>query len=215
VSCGTPYSGSKTPVNCYQLLCENAGGWGNAKQADFRWEELLALVPWLAVDAAGGLLRQGDNSVPSFSATDTDISRHRLRLKGSALDIGPWSICAPTDQPPPGGMLDWDTYYLTAPAVRIDAQGDALLQAPVQASQTVRVTVWVRHDNLIPPDAGPQIVLRGDSISEQTATSTASDGTWQQLSVAATPSIDEVLTVVLRARNSAGTCRFSDLGVSA
>jgi hypothetical protein len=105
-------------------------------------------------------------------------------------------------------MLDWTTYHGAAPSVKIVAAGDVLMQVPATAGEALRVAVWVRHDSLV--GSKPQIVLRGASIAEQTATATVADATWEQLAVVATPTIDEVLTLVFRARNSAGTCRFSD-----
>jgi hypothetical protein len=153
--------------------------------------------------------RTGANSVPGYGPTTTDISLHRLALKGASVGIGPWSVSAPTDQPPNAGMADWATYRSVAPSLRIEAEGDCLLRIPAQRNRAVTAAVWTRHDGLT--GNKPQILLRGDSIAEQVATNTAGDGEWQRLVVAATPSFDEVLTLVLRARNSAATCRFSDL----
>ena len=96
--------------------------------------------------------------------------------------------------------------------LEVDAEGDHLLWVPATSGVPVAVSAWVRHDGLT--GSKPQLVLRGESIAEQTATSTAADGEWEQLSVSATPERDEVLALVLRASNSGGSCRFSDLAVS-
>jgi len=157
--------------------------------------------------------RTGSNVVPGYGSADTDISLDRLALKGTSVGIGPWSISEPADHPPTDGVLDWTTYHSTALSLRITLEGDYLFHVPAQSGRAVTVTVWTRHDGLT--GSKPQMILRGDSISEQTATNTADDAQWQRLSLSATPTFDEVLTLILRARNSVGTCRFSDLAVIA
>jgi hypothetical protein len=213
VLCGTSDLGTISATACYASGCGTLNAFttgGGSALLDFN--VLRELAPYVAAAGVGGIIAQGDNTGPAFTATDTDISGHRLRLRGgTVLDIGPTAISSPTDLP--GGMLDWTTYKIAAPSVQIVAEGDVLLQVPAAVSVPVRVAVWVRHDSIT--GNKPQIVLRGDSITEQTATATAGDATWEQLVVTATPTIDEVLTLVFRARNSAGTCRFSDAEVIA
>jgi hypothetical protein len=212
ISCWRSDSGVTTVTDCYAANCSTRDKFSADGQHILLDLRVLAdLLPWVAASGAGGLLGQGDNTAPGFSAADVDVSGHRLRLRGANLDIGPWAPSVPLDEPPDSGMADWTTCRSVAPSVRIEAEGDCLLQIPAQCSRAVTVTVWARHDGLT--GDRPQIVLRGDSIAEQVATSTASDGEWQRLLVTATPSFDEVLTLVLRARNSSGTCRFSDLAV--
>jgi hypothetical protein len=208
VFCQTSDSGTLTATSCYASGCGTLNAFatgGGTELEDFG--VMRELAPYVAAAGTGGIIGQGSNAGPAFAATDVDISRHRLRLRGgTVLDIGPTAISSPTDLP--GGMLDWTTYHGAAPSVKIVAAGDVLMQVPATAGEALRVAVWVRHDSLV--GSKPQIVLRGASIAEQTATATVADATWEQLAVVATPTIDEVLTLVFRARNSAGTCRFSD-----
>jgi hypothetical protein len=212
VFCQSATAGTISATRCYASGVETLGAFTTGGGTDISENDDPDCTSYVAAAGTGGFIGQGDNTGPAFTAADTDISGHRLRLRGgTVLDIGPTAISSPTDLP--GGMLDWTTYKIAAPSVQIVAAGDVLLQVPAAVSVPVRVAVWVRHDSIT--GNKPQIVLRGDSITEQTATATAGDATWEQLVVTATPTIDEVLTLVFRARNSAGTCRFSDAEVIA
>jgi len=238
---GFRYSGAAGAINsCYAFHCRYAGrdiGAGHAVNsyyayciggvydADYGSEGIVELLdlgmltdllPWVALNTAGGLLRQGDNTGPGFDPTDVDIGGHRLRLKGSDLDIGPWSVSEPPDHPYSSGgsgLLDWGTYHTTPPSIKITAEGDYTINIPAEAGTAITVTVQSKHKNIGAEDK-PQLILAGDSITNQADTNTAADDVWDELTVSATPDVDEVLTVIFRARNNTGNCYFSDLKVS-
>ncbi len=207
------YCAAGAATDCYSLRCNTSNQFTpTSRQICFNLAALAGLMPWLVTSVPGGLIRQGSNAGPGFDATDVDISGHRLRLKGADLDIGPWSISEPTDTPYAAaapGLLDWGTFQTTAPSVRIEAEGDYALRFPAEAGVTFTVTCQVKHVGIVGDK--PQLVLRGDGIAEQIDTAVGGDDTWEELSVTATPMVDEVLTLVLRARNSAGVCYFSDV----
>jgi hypothetical protein len=209
--CSTDYLTSAAyPSNSYYLQCGTQNANFSAGTVwSLQWERLLELLPWLAVQAAGNLLRQGTNATAAYSATDTDVSGKRLRLKGSGIDIGPWSIAEGPDTP--SLLLDYAVYKTTAPSVKITAEGDVDVKVLGQTSQQITVTCWARHDSIT--GSKPQVLLVGDGIVTQTGTVTAGDATWEQLTLSVTPTATAPITVILRARNSAGTCNFSDVAI--
>ena len=208
-------------VNCYYYGClaeydADFGSPGLTTLPDF--SVLKELLPWVAVDAAGGILRQGSNVVPNFGATDVDIGGDRLRLKGTGIDIWPASVSEPTDTPYAAaspGMVDWGTLTPNGyPSLKITTEGDiAIGTVRAEGDKTVSVSCQAKYDTIT--GSKPQLILRGDTITEQTANMTNGDDTWEKLSVSAIPdSANELLTIILRARNTAGDCYFGEVVVS-
>ena len=180
-------------VSCYYYGCYVVG------DADFGSPGLTTLpdlatlkdiLPWVAVNAAGGILRQGTNVVPNFGATDVDIGGHRLRLKGTGIDIWPASVSEPSDTPyavATPGMIDWGTLTPNGyPSLKITTEGDIILgTVRAEGDEGISVSCQVKYDAIVGDK--PQLVLRGDSIAEQTANMVNGDDTWEELSVSAMP----------------------------
>ena len=156
-----------------------------------------ALEPALALTA---LLGAGDST---YAATITDML-NRVRTMGT-VDIGAYELA--TD------ALSWTVgdYQMTAPGIKITGIGQKIIQISAAAGVAVTVTVQVKHDSAT---TKPQILLRGKSIATQTATCTAANDTWQELSVTETPDINEVLELVLYGREASKIAYFSDIGVT-
>ena len=108
------------------------------------------------------------------------------------------------------GMQDYTAgaFRTIAPGLNTLAEGDRLFYVDVEAGDTLTVDVQVKQSGIT--GNPPQLIIAGDSITDQTDTALAAVGTWEKLSVGATPAVREVLTIIMRARNSAGTCYFSD-----
>jgi len=143
------------------------------------------------------LLGAGDDT---HLPTTTDLL-NRTRQQGT-VDIGPYELA--------DYILDFDNYETTPPSIKITDEGEVIIQIAAEASTEITVTVQVKDDTA---GTKAQIVLRGQSIVDQTDT-LVTDGDWEELSVSATPTIDEVLELVLRGRTSGKVAYFSDITVS-
>jgi hypothetical protein len=156
-----------------------------------------ALEPALAL---GALLGTGDDA---HAPTITDIL-NRTRTMGT-VDKGAYELATEA--------LSWTAgdYQTTAPGIKITGIGQKIIQISAAPGVAVTVTVQVKHDSAT---TKPQILLRGKSIATQTATCTAANDTWQELSVTETPDINEVLELVLYGREASKIAYFSDIGVT-
>lgn len=159
---------------------------------------IRALTPWFP-----GGLRDGGSASQAYATTDYYGLPRPLN---GVPDPGPVELTPE--------VADWEQFYSVAPGIRIDRQGRQMFYIPAKANVAVTVSVWAKHLNT--PGTKPQIRLRGRTIAEQTAIHTGADNTWQQLTVTATPTSDEVLYLVLEGQDStAGAVAiFSDITVS-
>ena len=190
---------AKTACTYAGCLLGSSGGSGDAPT-----EGEVVLFPnldllrraWepLALDC---LLGAGhDDYVP----TTTDIL-NRTRQQGT-IDVGAYELA---DQ-----ELDYSVYQTAAPSIKITDEGEVIVQISAEASTEITVTVQVKDDTA---GTKAQIVLRGQSIADQTDT-LVTDADWEELSVTATPTINEVLELVLRGRTAGKVAYFSDITVT-
>jgi|GEM_PF-2600617 len=160
---------------------------------------ISALCPILQFDFMG-------NEDSDMSGITTDITGGARRLCDGVLGIGPYE--------PSLVSVDWENFYNVGPGVRIERAGQKLFEIPAAAGE--RVEIWVRVKHLNTSGDKPQIVLNGESVTPQTDTHGGADDTWQELYVSAIPGKNEVLTLILSARDTgAGAVSyFSDITVS-
>jgi hypothetical protein len=156
-----------------------------------------ALEPALALTA---LLGAGDSA---HAATITDIL-NRIRTMGTT-DIGAYELATEA--------LSWAVgdYQTNPPGIKITGIGQKIVQISAEAAKQVTVKVQAKHDSAT---TKPQVILRGQSIATQTATVTAGNNTWEQVSVSATPTINEVLELVLYGREASKIAYFSDIDIT-
>lgn len=154
--------------------------------------------PWMFE----GVKQWGDTSV---NAGTSDILGRTRRMLTGGIDIGPYAF---SDVKP-----DFINYQSTSPGITFNTAGQKIFEVPAKANTPITVSVqskWTGATLL------PQIILTGDSIIAQTATNTAPSDTWQELSVTATPTKDEILKLFLTAQDTTvgATATFSDITVS-
>lgn len=213
MACYYGYRGTMTANDCKYALCYTVStgtiktdeGYATLAQApvmlwtfaDFR-KIIEAFDPWMFE----GAKQWGKADV---SAGDTDILGRARKMLGGALDIGPFAFS--------NTAPDFATYKTASPAVKITQKGMKLFEIPATGGEAITVKVQTKHTNTTGDK--PQVLLRGDTITEQAATCTAASDTWQELTVTATPAKDEILTLVLYARDTAATAvsYFSDIKV--
>jgi len=145
---------------------------------------LEAFEPWMFE----GAKQWGD--ITADVGTEDILGRAR-RMLGGGLDIGPYAFS--NVQP------DFTNYQTESPAITINTAGMKIFEVPAKANIPITVTVqskWLNSTLL------PQIILKGDTITTQTANNTTTSDTWQALTVTATPTKDEILKLYLIAQDN-------------
>lgn len=202
--CNTGYFSAGAIVNSRHVMCATVGAsTGVTEGSVFLLASMLnkeyilkAFDPWISLGAA-----QSAND--SRVAGTVDILGRARRMLGGVLDVGPYAFSniAP----------NYTTVKAAEPSICISRAGQQLMEVPAKANEAIAVKWWV---NIEHTTTMPQVILRGASITEQTTTYSGSG--WQQLTVTATPTADEILTCVLYARDTGATAKsyFADYEVT-
>ena len=215
-----------TTVNCYSQFCYNA--YYNCSLTDCKYSTCHspgvgltgtptegailswafqsfdklreALKPWMFE----GAKQWGTTS--GITVPDTDILGLPRQMIGGGLDIGPYAYSIEE--------ADWSTYSTDAPSIKISQKGAKVFKLPAEVGTAITITCKCKHQNT--SGDKPQLILKGESISEQTDTCINDTDTWDTLTVSATPTKDEELEVILYARDtgSIAVAYFSDIEVS-
>ena len=145
----------------------------------------------------------GDNTV---SIGAYDILGHLRRLGNGIIDLGAVEHSLVN--------TEYTELKNISPAIKVESAGMKLFEVPAKTGEEITIKVWTKHVNTTGDK--PQIILKGKSITEQTATNTSANDTWELLTVYATPDVDEILNLVLYARDTAASAvsYFSDIKVS-
>jgi len=157
-----------------------------------------ALEPGMCI---AGLYNQGNDSYPP---SVTDILNRTRQL--GAVDIGAYELASVE--------LGWtsDDYDTTPPGIKITGIGEQVIQISAKASTLITVALRAKHKTSV--TTKPKITLRGKSIANQTATHTGANDVFETLTVSATPTVNEVLELVLSGQEAAKYAHFSDIQVT-
>lgn len=161
--------------------------------------------PWM-FEGAKQWGRTTDDSGNPLDLPNTDVLGRARKMLGNYLDVGPYAF---SNVEP-----DFTEYETNPPGIKIQQQGMKMFEIPATGGEEITVKVQVKYAN---PMAGipPRILLRGETITEQMAPHTAGSNVWQELTVSATPTKDEILTLVLYAEDMGpgSVSYFSDIRV--
>ncbi len=215
VACYRGYYGTMTADDCKYTMCSNIssgtietseGHEGLTEAPIMLWtlstyqKIIEAFKPWMFE----GAKQWGTTS--GITVPDTDILGLPRQMIGGGLDIGPYAYTVEE--------ADWSTYSTDAPSIKISQKGAKVFKLPAEVGTAITITCKCKHQNT--SGDKPQLILKGESISEQTDTCINDTDTWDTLTVSATPTKDEELEVILYARDtgSIAVAYFSDIEVS-
>jgi hypothetical protein len=138
----------------------------------------------------------------TYVPTTTDLL-NRTRV-ANTIDIGPYELASVS--------LAWSvaSYYATPPSITMVGVGEKVIQISAEKDVEKTIKVWTKCST--GTTTMPQIILRGKSISAQTDT-VGTANAWEQLTVTATPTINEVLELILKGREAAKIVYWSDFEV--
>ena len=108
------------------------------------------------------------------------------------IDIGPIESC--------DYSLEYNDYYLSAPAVRINRKGQLSFKFRINAGDRVIKQVTVKHVNTS-EDLKPQVIIRGLGIN-LIQTASYDNNMWETLTLSFTAPVSGVMEVILYARDS-------------
>jgi hypothetical protein len=162
-----------------------------------------AFDPWM-FEAAERWGRLTDRLSNPLNLPDTDILGRARRMEDSLLDVGPYALSRVSP--------DFEEYETDPPSIKIEGSGMKLFEIPATGGEEITISMKVKYVDSLSAKA-PRIILRGETITEQVATHPGVGGLWIDLSVSATPDKDELLTLILYARDVGATCYFSDIQV--
>jgi len=162
-----------------------------------------AFDPWMfeAAERWGRITDKDGNPLPLPAL---DILGRARRMEDSFLDVGPYALSRVSP--------DFEEYETDPPSIKIEGSGMKLFEIPATGGEDITISMKVKYVDSLSAKA-PRIILRGETITEQVATHPGVVSVWIDLSVSATPDKDELLTLILYARDVGATCYFSDIQV--
>jgi len=166
--------------------------------ADYNW--YLAYKQMKFFDAMG-LMNLGNANYAT-----TDFWGRTLPQGNGTVDIG--------HEENPNKTVSYTAgdFETLSPGIKIPAKGRVFLSVAVKGGKTVSISCRSKYTGTI--TSRPSLVLQGKTITTQTDTAEASAGTWETLSVSATPAVDSTLDVILSSNDTATTFAFfSDISV--
>jgi hypothetical protein len=107
------------------------------------------------------------------------------------IDIGPIESC--------DYSLEYNDYYVSAPAVRINRKGQLSFKFRINAGDRVIKQVTVKHVNTS-EDLKPQVIIRGLGIN-LIQTASYDNNMWETLTLSFTAPVSGVMEMILSARD--------------
>ena len=206
--CQNAYN-SLTANNCRYLCCNTTSSGtivGNGLVESKNYTPLIRSFTDMAkafdFDYLGGIEQWADDTV---DVGVIDILGKARRMVSGALDVGAY---ARIDE-----EIEYEEVYGSEPSLKIKRKGQHIFFIPCKKDELVTISIQTKHTNTF--GEKPQIILRGQTISEQVATHTSGDNTWEKLTVSATPYKNEELELLCFSRDTSegSVSYFSDIEV--
>lgn len=131
---------------------------------------------------------------PAVQCDGYDVLGRPRKMLGDNIELGPWALSNLITSFTSGD------YNTEAPGITITNEGQQEFELPVKDGVAINVSCQSKYTGTN-ASYKPQLILRGDSITEQTDTHSGAASTWEELTVSATPSKDDILKVILYARD--------------
>jgi len=107
--------------------------------------------------------------------------------------------------------IDFDNYRTNSPSIKIEQAGQQKFTFFATGEEEFSKSVWVKWENVTSDK--PQLIIRGDYLTEVTDVATGDGTVWEQLTVVGNPTRDTEVELYIYARDTGSTAivYFSDL----
>lgn len=197
-SCDMGFSGSSTDYpldisNCYETSCASKRRGGSYETGDPLQGKVVVFNPFLAIEAFKPMLNLmqnfGDDTV---DVGIEDIMGHARRMGDGTIDIGAYEHSDVTPE--------WTEYKSQLPAIRINRAGQQMFKLWAKGGVNFAQGVWVKWQNYSGTNK-PQLIAKGNHMTEQISTATGDGTDWELLNATATPTADGEVRIYLYARD--------------